>query len=222
MTRRLIRSLVLLAFAALPLAAQKPPGKIFVAGRVTGPNGAPVKGARVLLVPIPPAFEAGRIELAGRAFPEPAATVQAEADGAFRLAAEPGFWRVIVEAPGFVPLEHALLPLTEETELPVARLRPDVRIEVRVTGPGGVPVPGARVRVEEEEDSTGRLPKDWAVPRRVGAAGADGKAVLPRAADEKLTVRVAAPGLAPAERKEVRSGTVSLALASGRPFRLLV
>ncbi|HSF39514.1 MAG TPA: carboxypeptidase regulatory-like domain-containing protein [Thermoanaerobaculia bacterium] len=222
MTRRLIRSLVLLAFAALPLAAQKPPGKISVAGRVTGPNGAPVKDARVLLVPIPPAFEAGRIELAGRAFPEPAATVRAEADGAFRLAAEPGFWRVIVEAPGFVPLEHALLPLTEETELPVARLRPDVRIEVRVTGPGGVPVPGARVRVEEEEDSTGRLPKDWTVPRRVGAAGADGKAVLPRAADEKLTVRVAAPGLAPAERKEVRSGTVSLALAAGRPFRLLV
>ncbi|HSK76092.1 MAG TPA: carboxypeptidase-like regulatory domain-containing protein [Thermoanaerobaculia bacterium] len=222
MTRRLALSFVLLALAALPLAAQKASDKIPVAGKVVGPNGAPVKDARVLLVPVPAAFEAGRIELSGWAFPEPAATVTPSSDGAFRLAAEPGFWRVIVEAPGFVPLEHTLLPLTEETELPAARLRPDARIEVRVTGPGGVPVPGARVRVEEEEDSMGRLPKDWTVPRRVGAAGADGKAVLPRAAGEKLTVRVAAPGLAPAERKEVRSGAVSLALAAGSPFRLLV
>lgn len=224
MTRRLIRSLVFLALAALPLASQKAPDKIPVSGRVMGPGGTPVKDVRVLLVPIPPAFEAGRIELAGRAFPEPAATVAAGADGAFRLAAEPGVWRVIVEAPGFVPLEHTLVPLTEEIELPAARLRPDARLEIRVTGPGGQPVPGARVRVEtEEESSRGRLSEtDWTVPRRVGATGADGKAAFPRAADEKLTVRVAAPGLAPAERKEVRSASVSLALAAGRPFHLLV
>ncbi|HKV11424.1 MAG TPA: carboxypeptidase-like regulatory domain-containing protein, partial [Thermoanaerobaculia bacterium] len=227
MTRRLIRPLVFLlgfpVLAALPLAAQKAPGKITVSGRVTGPGGAPVKDVRVLLVPIPPAFEAGRTELAGRAFPEPAATVAAGADGAFRLAAEPGFWRVIVEAPGFVPLEHTLVPLTEETELPAARLRPDALLSVRVTGPGGQPVPGARVRVEtEEENLRGRLPEtSWTVPRRVGATGADGKAVLPRAADEKLTVRVAAPGLAPAERKEVRSSSVSLTLFAGSPVRLL-
>ncbi|HSF39273.1 MAG TPA: carboxypeptidase-like regulatory domain-containing protein [Thermoanaerobaculia bacterium] len=222
MIRRLARPFVLLALAALPLAAQKAPGKIPVSGRVTGPDGAAVKDARVLLVPVPPAFEAGRIELSGRTFPEPAATVAAGADGAFRLAAEPGFWRVIVEAPGFMPLERPLFPLTEEIELPVARLRPDARLEVRVTGPGGTPLPGARVRVESEEGQQSRSPDtEWTMPRRVGTAGADGKAVLPKAAGEKLTVRVIAPGLAPAERKEVRGAAISLALAAGRPFRLL-
>lgn len=222
MTRRLIRLLVLLALATLPLAGQKAADKIPVSGRVTGPKGAPAADVRVLLVPIPPAFEASRSELAGRAFPDPAATVRTGPDGAFRLAAEPGFWRIVVEAPGFAPLEHDLLPLTEETEIPAARLRPDARVEVRVTGPGGKPVAGARVRIDEEVPRERAAATEWKVARRVGATGADGKVLLPRSAEEKMTVRVAAPGLVPGEREEVRGAAVSLALAAGRPLRLRV
>ena len=55
------------------------------------------------------------------------------------------------EAPGFVALEAALEPLIEPVDLPDAEIAADLGLTVRVTGEGGRPLPGARVRLASAE-----------------------------------------------------------------------
>lgn len=204
--------LVLLAFA--PAAAF--PAAIPVHGRVTGPGGEPLPGARALLVPMVSFFEYGRLVLEGKTHPEPAASASADADGAFHLAApEPGMWRVLVEAKGFVPMEQTLEPMLEETELPTVRLERDAGLQVRVTGQDGRPLAGARVRVAGDEP--GRwLESPWRIPTRIALTDQAGLAVLPRASGERLNVRAGAAGHAPVGPREVSGGAMDLRLAAGR------
>lgn len=80
----------------------------------------------------PPVSSGARIEL--RSYPAPQgealATARPAADGSFVLTApDSGFYRVIVRADGVPDLEHPLMPLVEETELPAVRLE-------RVPAPG--------------------------------------------------------------------------------------
>ncbi|HYO14956.1 MAG TPA: carboxypeptidase-like regulatory domain-containing protein, partial [Thermoanaerobaculia bacterium] len=125
-------------------------------------------------------------------------------------------WKVVVEADGLVPLEHSLVPLLEEIELPTAGLERDARLEVRISGPDGKPVAGARVLVEAEVTErmlASRSP--WRPARRLGRTDEKGVVLLPRMTGEALVVQAQAPGYALAERSGVRSGTVSLRLAAG-------
>src|SRR5690349_4753087 len=144
------RVVPLLLLLLLPAAAGAAP--IAISGQVSGPGGSPVSGARVLLIPIPTLAEAARLELEGKADPDPAATVSIGADGSFRLQApEDGMWKVAVQAKGMLPQEFLLQPLLEETELPALEMERDAGLEVRVTGPDGKPAAGARVRTGEVE-----------------------------------------------------------------------
>src|SRR3954447_11686999 len=191
MQRPLERLLPLLALLALPLHAAGIP----VTGRVLAPDGKPAPGVRVLLVPVLPNLEFARLELAGRSGPAPAASAATDAAGSFRLTApDVGMWSVRLEADGCAPLETVLDPLTEETELADARLVPGAGFQVKVADPQGKPVPNAWVRVESPRtESLGERP--WQVPlRRVFFTGADGGVMVPRMADEVLTVWAAAPG----------------------------
>lgn len=213
-----------LAFLALSLALLAVPlraAEIPIAGRVLGPGAKPVAKARAVLIPILPSAEAGRLELGGRMDPEPVATAPVAGTGAFLLKApDAGMWKVRVEAPGFAPLEMSLLPLLEETDLPEARLSPDVRLQVRVTGPQGKPVAGARVRAEDPRAS--RSPDSWGIPSRLALTDANGSAALPRAQQESLVVRAGTPGWLLAEQKGVRRDSVSLRLDAGRPRQVQV
>jgi hypothetical protein len=203
--------LVLLAFC-LPLHAARIP----VAGRVVDSGGKGVAGIKVLLVPLASVVEDAKLELAGKDDPEPAASASTDAGGAFRIEApDAGMWKVRLEAKGFVPLEIALFPLTEETELPDARLLPDAGLKVTVTDPAGKPAAGARVRIANGQRSFS-LGASWSVPGRLAVTSADGTAVLPRAAEEGLTIKAAAAGFPPVERKAVRTATASLRLAAGK------
>jgi hypothetical protein len=203
--------------AAVPLHAVK----ISVAGRVVDADGKALPNAKVSLIPVPSSVEQGRLELAGKIDPEPAATATADAAGAYLLTApDIGMWKVKIEAPGFVALETLLLPLLEETDLPEARLSPDVRLEVRLTDPQGRPVAGGRVRVEGT-----RTPGSndlWWISPRIAPTDAKGIGVLPRIREEVLTVRASAPGFPLAEQKNVRSGSAALRLAAGRARQILV
>src|SRR5688500_12107516 len=96
-----IRSLLtFLVFALLAaLAGAAPKTSIAVGGFVQGPGGAPLEGARVLLMPILSTVEDGRLELAGKTDPEPVAAVSTGADGSFRIEAPAaGMWKVVVQA----------------------------------------------------------------------------------------------------------------------------
>lgn len=192
-----------IAFLTLLLSAPAFPAPIPIGGQVS----PPVQDARALLIPLVSELEAGKLDLQGKADPEPAASVAVAADGSFRLEApEPGMYKVRVQAPGHVPRETLLQPLVEETELPAVELEKDARIEVRVTG-----APGARVRIEYQDKPS----STWRVPVRVGLVDAEGRAVLPRGPAESVTVRAGAPGLAYVERRDVRTSSLTLGLPAG-------
>ena len=207
----LLAVLSLVAFSPSLSAAGLP-----VAGRVVGPDGKPFPNVRVALVPYPSLAEAGKLEIAGKATPEPVTAVTTGADGAFLLTApETGMWRVRVEAQGFVPLEALLLPLLEATELADAQLVADARLLVRLTNAQGRPVTGARVRVEDTRNAM-RMPDSWRAGRRLAVTGADGTATVPRGAGELLTVQAGTSGLPVAKADGVTGAAVSLRLEPGR------
>lgn len=206
----------------LLLAAPLRAVKIAVAGRVVDAEGKALANAKVSLILVPPSIEQGRLELAGKIDPEPALTAAADAAGAYLLTApDAGMWKVKIEAPGFVAVETLLLPLLEETDLPEARLSPDVRLEVRLTDPQERPVAGGRVRVEGTRAPTSSNDLWWISPR-LAPTDAKGVAVLPRTREEVLTVRAAAPGFPLTEQKNVRSGSAALRLAAGRARQIQV
>lgn len=212
--------LVLLVLLIPALAAAVP---ISINGSVIGPGGSPVSGARVLLIPFPKAGEAARLEMEGKADPELAATATTGADGAFRLEApEAGMWKVAVQAKGMVPQEALLAPLLEETELPPARLESDAKLEVRVAGPDGKPVAGARVRASDPVGPMRAGLRRWQTPERAALTDDKGVAVLPRSARERLLVRAGAEGRPFAEEEEVAGGSVTLRLAAGTARQIRV
>ena len=211
--------LVLLALLIPALASEAAAAPIPVSGLVSGPGGSPLAGARVLLLPTPGLAETARLELEGKADPDPAVTAVTGADGAFRLQApEAGMWEVAVEAKGMVPQEILLQPLLEETEVPPVRLESDAKLEVRVAGSDGKPVAGARVQAGEMSGSMGfrwgEL-RRWRTSNRAALTDAKGVAVLPRSARERLLVRAGVEGQPFAEQKDVTNSSVILRLAPG-------
>lgn len=214
-----------LLLAVLSIAAFRPAlaaAPIPVAGRVLGPDGKPFPNARVALVPYLSIAELGKLEIAGKTGPEPAAAATTGTDGTFRLQApDTGAWKVRVESQGFVPLEAFLLPLLEETDLADAQLAADVRLTVRLTNAQGRPVAGARVRVEDDRDAQ-RMPDSWRAGRRLAVTGQDGTATVPRGAEELLTVQAGTPGFPVARIDGVRGSTVSLRLEAGRMRQAVV
>lgn len=191
-----------------------------IRGRLLDSSGAPLAKARVRLVPVASAHAAGRLELDGKGEPELAASAESGADGGFRLEApEPGMWRVIAGGEGLVPQEAWAMPLLSELDLPAVRLQRDAGLTVRVLGPDGRPVPGARVRIEPSTVSL----SPWLISPRVAVTDAEGRAVLPRMGTAAVHARTGASGFAAAERKEVRTKTVDLRLAAGPilPLRVL-
>src|SRR3954468_348905 len=213
------RSLLLLPLLALPLHAAGIP----VTGRVLTPDGKPAAGVRALLIPEISNFELARLELGGKAGPAPAVSAATDAAGSFRLTApEAGMWTVRLEGTGYAPLEMALAPLTEETELPDAALVPDAALQVKIADPQGKPVANAWVRVESSRSSSAVV-KPWQIPlRRVAFTDAGGSVTLPRRPDEGVTVWAAAPGLLPVGQEKVRGSSVTLRLAAGTARRIEV
>lgn len=208
--------LILLLLSSPALAASIPVG-----GQVS----PPVKDARALLLPLVSEIEAGRLELEGKADPEPVASAAVAADGSFRLEApEPGMYRVRVQAPGLVPRERQLAPLLEEMDLPPVELEKAVRMEVRVTGADGKPVQGARVRIGDPPASGSWDMDDgeWQAPPRSGLTDAQGKVMLAREPSESLLVRAGAPGLPFVEKRDARTSTVALTLSQGSTRELRV
>jgi uncharacterized GH25 family protein len=220
--RKAVVLILALLSTALPAGGTSPaPSPVPVRGLVLRPGGGPLPGARVFLAPLLSEADDSRRELETAAS-SPAVSVATGPDGAFRLEApEAGPWKVVAEAEGLAPREIRLL-LVEETGLPAVELRPDARLEVRVTDEAGNPVPGARVRAAAASPSPPGPAPAWRTPVRVARTDARGAAVLPRVEGEALLVQAGAEGRPPAEAREVRTGSVRLRLPAGVSRRVRV
>ncbi|HYH47126.1 MAG TPA: carboxypeptidase-like regulatory domain-containing protein, partial [Thermoanaerobaculia bacterium] len=129
--------------------------------------------------------------LAGRAAPDPAATVDAGSEGRFVLTApSAGMWSVVITAPGRLPMRYLPLPVTEPVELPPLELVPDAGVEIRVLWKDGKPAAGAWVLLTTgSPDLMRTLRTDgWQVDSRVGHTDAEGRVKLPRLAGEAVKV----------------------------------
>ncbi len=209
--------LVLTLFAAAVTHAAPPAETIPVDGRVVDEAGQPLAGARVEIRPVVSSYEEGVQEVEGTAEPAPAASAVSGADGRFALVAPAaGMWAVTVRADGRVPLRR-VSPLFEAVTLPDAAPVRDAGFRVRVVDAQGRPLAGARVRaaaaVPRREDQT----SFWEPLPRCAVTGADGEALLARAARESLTVWAAAQGHAVAEAPETLDAAVTVRLRSMAP-----
>lgn len=164
-------------------------GEIAVTARVTTPSGAPLAEAHVELLPAVSSFEAGRLILADRL--EPPAVVHATTDaaGRFEVAApQSGLWKVVVTAPGFVPMQRLYTVVVEPLELAPVTLPADHGTRVRVVDSTGRPLAGLWIWAEPAD------PRPWLEGWRpywqAGRTDPKGRITLPRAAKERLVIQV--------------------------------
>lgn len=150
MTRyRLATALALGVFSIAPFGSANP---IPIAGKVVDVRGRAIPGARVEISPLARSFERRRLELAGRAEPEPVSAVSSDGSGFFSLAApDAGMWTVRVKAQGFVPRWLDLTPLLEELELPPFELQPDMGTKAGVPDAPREPAKPRRIEVRDTE-----------------------------------------------------------------------
>src|SRR5829696_2687891 len=110
--KRVWLALAVAAWGAVAIPGHAEP--IPVGGRIVDPEGRPVRGATVELVPRVDRFVRQELWLQDKAYAEPAARAASREDGRFEVAAPaPGMWQVRVEARGFLPRLYELTPLVE-------------------------------------------------------------------------------------------------------------
>jgi uncharacterized GH25 family protein len=193
--------LFLLVGAAIPAMA----APISITGQLLGEGGHGVAGVKVEVVPLASSADS----------PPPLATAASDAAGRFRLEVpEPGMWKVVARAQGYVPLEAELAPLVEPADLPPAKLKAAPQVEVRVVGEDGSPLVGARVRAEPKA-LPGTRP-GWHPAIRSAVTDAKGIARLVRGGDEILLLRALADGHLEVRQPWSTSAAIRLQLEPGR------
>jgi hypothetical protein len=205
----------------LPVAAHPGPAtEIVIHGQIRA-DGRPLARARVELFSLETAYERGRKRLGD---PAPAARAGAltGADGQFQIAApESGMWRLVASAPGYVPMELPLFPLTDEMDLPVVELPRDTGRQVRVLTDKGAPVVSARVLTAPARilDAYSPWIPTWEPAEQLGLTDANGSVTL-LGSGESVLVEVWAQGYPTA----VLSGTrrLEVRLSQGSEQRILV
>jgi len=192
---------VLAAMTPASLVHPEPPavgdGPLWLQGRVTDAQGAPIAHARVELRRMPANFEWSRGVLEGHPAAAPVAVATSDTSGRYALTApEPGVWEVVVDAPGRVPMRLRPVPLVRPTVLPPVSPPEDVGALVEVRGLEGAPPRDAWVYAESAEaDVWADAAEDgWRPAARLGRPDARGPLSLPRAPGERLRVTVLAPG----------------------------
>jgi hypothetical protein len=154
-----------------------------LSGMVVGSNGEPVAGAEVLLAGLPvydpPIVARGRTDAAGRFAIERPAGLAGESRFITPIlwVVKPGYWLSFTRFAG--PLPGPSEPLRVVLGLPG-------KAEVRVEGPDGAPVAGARVRVEWVGPAALHLP-DVVEDLIETVTGKDGLAVIDAATNEDVT-----------------------------------
>lgn len=167
------------------------------------------------LLPYQSPYERGRTIL-GEPAPSAKAGDLSDADGGFRVVAPGiGMWRLVATAPGYVPMEYPLAPLTDELDVPAIDLPRDIGLHVRVLDGKGVPVAGAQVLASpfRPRDTSAPWQPEWEPSEQLRVTGADGRALLPAGSGSStLRVEVRAPGFPPVAVSGVRQSRLDVRL----------
>jgi hypothetical protein len=210
--RCLASALVLLAVSAGPLSAA-----IKIAGSVEAGEQR-IAGAQVTLLPAADPAEGFEALFADPKL-VPLAGARSERDGSFELLApEAGFYRVVVEAEGYLGTLRWAVALTPSlVSLGPIELVPARRVRLAVSDPEGRPVAGARIRIRFKDQGLVRAPR-WPLFYRTAADG--GAMVAVPAAEEALGV-VAVPGFALNVAKlAMGAEAAALRLEAGTPLTI--
>ena len=175
-----------LALLVLPLAsvAAEP---LHVSGRILAADGRGQAGVRVELFPAYEDQAAATRRLKQKAESAPLAAARTGADGSFEVTVpESGAFRVIVQADGYLPMEYPLLPLVENTALPITYLVRGQPLQVQTLDTDGRPLAGIEVQLTEArspwswESEREEGPLGWRIAERKGISGGNGRLTLPR------------------------------------------
>lgn len=144
---------------------------------------------------------------------------QTDAAGRYQIAVEtPALWRLVVDAPGHVPMLYALLPLTADRELAPVALIPleDVRLQLRDAAKQ--PLNDVLVSAQSSDPSwwRSRSAAGWSVNHRYGRTNDRGELTLPRAVGESLDLVALPPGGATLHQRTAAAEAVS---SDHRPSR---
>ena len=210
--------MLLSRLAVLPVATillSLPAGAGTLTGRLVS-DGAPVAGAVVSAVPHEAPLDAARREARGGETPKPAATATTGPDGTFALAVpstgKGAFFRVRFEAKGFVGAElPGAFEAAETEDLGELALLKGGPLAGRVVGPGGTPIPLARVSVTPR--SRPGEPADLAPVRLSTTTGPDGSFRFDAAGTGRNALVVEAAGFATQGVEAARGGAPRSAIA---------
>ncbi len=134
----------------------------------------------------------------------------------------PGVWRVIVKAPGRVPMQYFPLALARSRELPPVTLLPDQSCVIQVADRSGAPALGAAVYAQPSNRSwwSAAATDGWRPASRFGWTGRSGVVTLPRADGELLDITVVPPDrAATVSASEIEHGRF---LLPGGPWKRLI
>lgn len=219
-------ALVSLALLATPLPAQGPGAQ--KQDRIEGlllaaESGKPLAGARVSVGRLPARHLPTEPD-GGPPPPEPSVRRTSDGRGVVSLPSPgEGPLRVVVRAPGRLPLAYTLLPGAPSRRLPPVEVPKARRLRLRVLAESGDALPGATVTLLA---ATGdplwrRTTADgWRPLPRRGTAGGDGGLTLAVAEGEEVWLRIAPPGLPPGRPLRLPAEAVRASLAGSDPVRV--
>jgi hypothetical protein len=189
-----------------------------LSGTVAATTGGPLAGVDVEISPLLTDHEADVRLL--HPDPEERPVVRARTDAAGRFVVRSpaaGLYRLVLQAPGRVPVERSPIPLVDDVELEPVSLATDAGLSVRVIDAKGHGVPDVLLIVRGAA-----LPGGWGIRARRARTGADGIARVARPEGEILDLLLLAPGFAAIEKSGVSADlTVTLGPAErGREVAL--
>jgi hypothetical protein len=189
---RLLGLALLLPLASLGAEPIRVTGRALDAEKVAG-----VQGVQVELFPAWESYEEAVRRLAEKAVPPLLASARTDSTGFFEVAApESGFYRLVVRAEGYLPMELPLAPLVGDLEIEPAMMTRASPLEVRVVGREGRPLAGVEVRLTSQDPwgaSQYDRPERWHSADRRGISGADGRLALLRQDDETPVLTATSP-----------------------------
>ncbi len=196
--------------------------EIPITGRALGGSGKPIPEADVMLLRAVDPITKARLDLEGK-LPDAVARGRTDVEGHFEInAPDAGLYSVRIEAPGFVAVEHRLVPLLEPADLPDAELAQDVGLTVRATVENGRPLSGATARISPPRPRFGPVPPSWVPAARLGRTAKDGAVRMARGESEPLVLTVTAAGYLLEDRRNVRGTSAAFRLKAGVGRRIQV